>query len=117
VPRKPEAGRPCPTAYSPFPRSIRIPAPPPFGSRHRAPDDAPGVALTARLLTDRPSSLYRDGGRSLRHAVHSTRLVLGASAPAEQVLPDAAGAPNGRAYTHSTLALESASYPYGPRGA
>jgi hypothetical protein len=54
------------------------------------PIDVQGAAMTARLVNDRTSPLYRDGGDSLGSAVLSMRLALDRSAPSRQDLAQAA---------------------------
>jgi hypothetical protein len=57
-------------------------------------DDRPiairGAALTARLLSDGASPLYRNGGEDLRQALHAAQLALDPGAPAQQELARAA---------------------------
>ena len=57
-------------------------------------DDRPagvrGAAMATRLLTDRSSPLYREGGQELPHAIHAARFALDAAAPATQDLATAA---------------------------
>jgi hypothetical protein len=54
------------------------------------PIDLQGAAMTARLVNDRTSPLYRQGSESLGSAVLSVRLALDRSAPIEQDLSQAA---------------------------
>jgi hypothetical protein len=49
-----------------------------------------GAAMAARLLTNRASPLYREGGQELRHAIRAARFALDAPAPATQDLATAA---------------------------
>jgi hypothetical protein len=58
--------------------------------RDDQPIDLQGAAMTARLVNDRTSLLYRQGSDSLGSAVLSVRLALDRSAPAQQVLSQAA---------------------------
>jgi hypothetical protein len=58
--------------------------------RDDRPIDIQGAAMTARLVNDRSSPLYRDGGQSLGSAVLSARLALDRSAQVRQELPSAA---------------------------
>ena len=57
-------------------------------------DDQPiaiqGAAMTARLLSDGASPLYRNGGQDLRHALDAARLALDPSMPTRQHLARAA---------------------------
>jgi hypothetical protein len=57
-------------------------------------DDQPiatqGAAMTARLVNDRTSPLYRNGGRSLGSALLSARLALDRNMSIHQDLPPAA---------------------------
>lgn len=48
--------------------------------RDDRPIDIQGAAMTARLVNDRSSPLYRDGGQRLGSAVLSARLALDRSA-------------------------------------
>jgi len=54
------------------------------------PIDLQGAAMTARLVNDRTSPLYRQGDESLASAVLSVRLALDRSAAIEQDLSQAA---------------------------
>ena len=60
----------------------------------RLSDDGPiaiqGAAMTARLVNDRTSPLYRNGGSSLASALLSARLALDRSMSIHQHLPTAA---------------------------
>ena len=58
--------------------------------RDDQPVDVRGAAITAWLLSDGASPLYRDGGEDLRHALHAARLGLDPSRPARQDLARAA---------------------------
>jgi hypothetical protein len=58
--------------------------------RDDQPADLQGLAMTARLVNDRNSPLYRHDGESLAGAVLSVRLALDRSAPVEQDLAQAA---------------------------
>jgi hypothetical protein len=49
-----------------------------------------GAAMTARLLSDGASPLYRNGGQDLQHALQAGRLALDPDIPARQDLPRAA---------------------------
>jgi hypothetical protein len=57
-------------------------------------DDQPiaiqGAAMTARLLSDGASPLYRTGGQDLQHALQAARLALDPGIPARQELASAA---------------------------
>ena len=58
--------------------------------RDEQPIDLQGVAMTARLVNDRTSPLYRQGGENLGAAVLSVRLALDRSVPVQQDLSQAA---------------------------
>jgi hypothetical protein len=58
--------------------------------RDDRPIDIRGAALTARLLNDGGSPLYRSGGEDLRHALHAARLALDPGMPVQQGLARAA---------------------------
>jgi hypothetical protein len=58
--------------------------------RDDRPVDIQGAAMTARLVNDRTSPLYRNGGQSLGSAVLSARLALDRLAQVQQDLASAA---------------------------
>jgi hypothetical protein len=58
--------------------------------RDDRPIDIQGAAMTARLVNDRSSPLYRDGDQRLRSAVLSARLALDRSAQVRRDLASAA---------------------------
>lgn len=58
--------------------------------RDDRPIDIRGAAVTARLLSDGASPLYRSGGEDLRHALRAAQLALDPSMPAQQGLARAA---------------------------
>ena len=58
--------------------------------RDDQPIDVQGAAMTARLVNDRTSPLYRNGSQSLGSAVLSVRLALDRSAPVQLDLRSAA---------------------------
>lgn len=58
--------------------------------RDDRPIDIRGAAMTAWLLSDGASPLYRSSGEDLRHALHAAQLALDPSLPAQQDLARAA---------------------------
>jgi hypothetical protein len=56
----------------------------------KQPVDVRGAAMTARLLSDKSSSLNQDDGHNLRHALRAARLALDTTDPTAEDLPAAA---------------------------
>jgi hypothetical protein len=56
----------------------------------KRPVDVRGAAMTARLLSDKASTLNQDDGHNLRSALRAARLALDATDPTAEDLPAAA---------------------------